>query len=190
MNVYDFDNTIYDGESIVDFYLFVLVRKPKLIRLLPKVFYMLARYKACKITEEKMVLESEKHIKTLFCELDLDTLIPKFWDKNQKKIKKFYLENKKEDDVILSAGAQCLIDEISGRIGVKNAIATEFDPNTGKITRLCFRRNKVNVFKSSFPGERIDEFYTDSMNDAPMFELSKRVFLVKGNKVKEIKNEV
>ena len=29
MRVFDFDNTIYDGESVIDFYLFSLRRNPK-----------------------------------------------------------------------------------------------------------------------------------------------------------------
>ena len=33
MNVYDFDKTIYDGDSSVDFYKFSLKRHPKLARL-------------------------------------------------------------------------------------------------------------------------------------------------------------
>ena len=37
MNVYDFDNTIYDGESTFDLFLFYLKKKPSLIRLMPTV---------------------------------------------------------------------------------------------------------------------------------------------------------
>ena len=35
MNVYDFDKTIYDGDSTLDFYLFSLKKNPMLIRFLP-----------------------------------------------------------------------------------------------------------------------------------------------------------
>ena len=34
MNVYDFDNTIYDGESVFDFYHYSVRKQPKLIRYL------------------------------------------------------------------------------------------------------------------------------------------------------------
>ena len=36
MNVYDFDKTIYRGDSTKDFYFFLLRRHPVLIRYLPK----------------------------------------------------------------------------------------------------------------------------------------------------------
>ena len=35
MNVYDFDKTIYDGDSTLDFYLFALRKRPTLIKYLP-----------------------------------------------------------------------------------------------------------------------------------------------------------
>ena len=35
IDVYDFDGTIYDGDSTVDFWLYCLRRKPSLLRFLP-----------------------------------------------------------------------------------------------------------------------------------------------------------
>ena len=52
MNVYDFDNTIYDGESVLDLFFFYVKKDPYLIRYIPKVFYALAKYKAGKLTVE------------------------------------------------------------------------------------------------------------------------------------------
>ena len=41
VNVYDFDGTIYDGDSTIDFYLFCLKKKNSICRYLVKqVFYM------------------------------------------------------------------------------------------------------------------------------------------------------
>lgn len=186
MNVYDFDNTIYNGESVVDFYMFCLKRHPGLITIFPKVVYMLIKYKACRITEQELFFEAEKYIKALFKKIDFEKLAPLFWDKNQNKIKKFYLDNKKEDDVVLSASADFLIGEMCNRLGIKTVIASSYDKETEQIVRLCFRSKKVDIFKEFFPDKRIDNFYTDSLNDSPMFELSDRVFMVKGNRIKEI----
>ena len=36
MNVYDFDGTIYDGDSTVDFFLHALKRNPSVLLHLPK----------------------------------------------------------------------------------------------------------------------------------------------------------
>ncbi len=187
MNVYDFDNTIYDGESIVDFYLFLIKHNPSLISLFPKMVYMLIRYKACKITEQELLFEAEKYIKKIFDNNEIESLIPKFWDRNEKKIKKFYLDSKRDDDIILSASADFLISEICNRLGVKNVVASKIDAESGKVVRLCYRRNKIEIFKALFPDAIVDKFYTDSMNDASMFEIAKQVFIVKGNKIEELK---
>ncbi len=190
MNVYDFDNTIYDGESVIDFYLFALKRQPRLVSVLPKLCQMLLKYKACMVSAEELLLVAEKYAAKVLGMADFEGLVSDFWDKKQKKIKKFYLAQKKSDDVILSASWSFLIKEACKRIGVNRVIASEIDIKTGKINKLCFREKKVQLFIDQFPEEVIDEFYTDSMNDAPMFSLAKRVFLVKGDRVEEIKYEV
>ena len=48
MNVYDFDNTIYDGESVFDFYLYSVRRQPKLIRYLFVVVKAFFKYNLCR----------------------------------------------------------------------------------------------------------------------------------------------
>lgn len=185
MNVYDFDNTIYDGESIVDFYFFLLFRNPSLIYILPKLVLMLVKYKACKISYDELLQQAEKYIKKL-AKYFSKALVKEFWDKNSHKIKKFYIENQREDDVILSASCGFLIREICSRFGIKNVVASEVDLTLGKIQRVCYRDKKPEIFKEEFTDAEIDEFYTDSLNDEPMFALAKRVFLVKGNNVKEL----
>ena len=42
MNVYDFDKTIYDGDSTADFYLFSLGRHKKILTLLHPLFSALS----------------------------------------------------------------------------------------------------------------------------------------------------
>lgn len=187
MNVYDFDNTIYDGESVVDFYVYLLKKNLRLIGVMPKMMYFLAKYKMCRITEDELIKNAEKYAAKYFVNcVNLEKEIKDFWDKNQHKIKKFYIENKRPDDIILSAGVDFQLEEICKRLGIKNVIASHFDTKTGKISRLCFGENKLKIFRQNFPDTVIDEFYTDSMNDKSMFAISKRVFIVKGNRVKEM----
>ena len=45
LNVYDFDKTIYDGDSSIDFYLFCLKRKKSIILLLTKQVFAMILYK-------------------------------------------------------------------------------------------------------------------------------------------------
>jgi len=60
MNVYDFDGTIYNGESIFDFYLFTVRRQPKLIKYIYIVVKTLIRYKMCRVSEEELLRLAQK----------------------------------------------------------------------------------------------------------------------------------
>ncbi|MGN0993694.1 MAG: hypothetical protein ACI4PD_01130, partial [Butyricicoccus sp.] len=60
MNVYDFDNTIYRGESTVDFFRFCLRKKPSMVRYLPSVFWQLLRYKCGVIPAERIIASGER----------------------------------------------------------------------------------------------------------------------------------
>lgn len=186
MNVYDFDNTVYAGESIVDFYIFLLKKNPRLLLLLPKILTMLVRYKMCRISSEELIETAQKYAAQLIDYARDKALVSEFWNKNRHKIKNFYLENKKPDDVILSANYDFLIEELCRSLGVRHVIASKADLNAGKIEKLCFGEMKPKMFRECFPDGKIDCFYTDSMNDRPMFELADKVYIVKGNKIKEL----
>ena len=54
MNAYDFDETIYDGESSVEFILMYLKKDPKIITFLPTVFKVIIKYNRGKITFDDM----------------------------------------------------------------------------------------------------------------------------------------
>lgn len=188
MNVYDFDNTIYDGESAVDFFLFCLRRYPRLIKLLPLITVKLMKYKLCMITSEELTEYVEKYAGELLLSFgNPDALIREFWDKNMKKIKDFYINQKQPDDIILSASFSILLSEPAKRLGIKNMITSEIDRETGKITRLCFRENKARLLKEAVPDGAEITFYTDSMNDKAMIDFADVAFFVKGNRVKRIK---
>ena len=51
MNVYDFDGTVYRGDSTVDFYLFCLRTHPLVIRFLPIQIKGFVLYKTGRITK-------------------------------------------------------------------------------------------------------------------------------------------
>lgn len=53
-NLYDFDKTIYDGDSSVDFFLYTLAKKWSLIKYIPKDFLAIIKYKSKKISKEEM----------------------------------------------------------------------------------------------------------------------------------------
>lgn len=189
MNVYDFDNTIYDGESVLDFFFFYLKKNPTLVKFLPKVLHAFAKYKAGKITVDQAMDAYAPLLEGFFLEIDdINADSREFWDKHMKNIKSFYFEIKKPDDVIVTASPELTMREICKRIGVNNCVGSVIDEETGKITRLCLRSKKIPAFLEAFPDAHIDNFYTDSpINDAPLIDLAEHAFIVKKNKITQVK---
>lgn len=192
MNVFDFDNTIYDGESSVDFFLWYIKKDPSLIKFIPSVAVALFKYKTGKLTVEKALSQYGTKLTAYFKEklsgentLSADARI--FWKAHAANLKPIFKNSFSSDDVIISCSPRFLLAEPLNMLGIKKCICSEIDETTGEITRLCFRENKVKAFFNEYPQCEIDNFYTDSFNDKPLMDISKNVFLVKGSEIKKIK---
>ena len=185
MKVFDFDNTIYDGESSLDFFIFCLKRKKSLVTHLPSVIFNLIRYKTGRVGIEAIYPFCSKMMKVFFeNSADARTLLKLFWDENSSKLRSNMLALISANDVIISASPRFLLEGIKDRLKAQTLICTETDRD--RVIFLCYGKNKVNAFDKQLCGAHIDEFYTDSMNDEPMMRRAKRAYLVNGNKIKEI----
>lgn len=183
MNVYDFDNTIYRGESAFDFFLFCIRRKPQLIKVIFPVIKDIILYKTCRMPWDKFCERGRYYTETFFVLFDdIPKLVSDFWDKHEHKIKPFYNDIRREDDVIITANVDILVEEAFLRMGIKNYITSKFDLSQGRLTQVCFSENKVKFFCQKY-GNRIDAFYTDSCNDSPLMKLAEKVYMVRGNKI-------
>ena len=191
MRVFDFDNTIYDGESGFDIFLYYMKKDPKgVAKFVPKFMEGFLKYKRHRISIEEVKSEYASYIKEYFKRIDnIYDDFENFWDINEKNIKPFYIKIKSEDDVILSACPNCLLKVMTDRLGLKNVISSELDPETGEIGEICYHDNKVKMFRAVYGDAEIDEFYTDSISDKPLMDISKTVFLVDGDKIIKIKKD-
>ena len=188
MNVFDFDNTIYDGESFVDLFIMVLCKDPTLLRYVPTMISGIVQYKTGTLRLETALEQYSKPFEEYVSALsDIDALVDEFWDKHMHKIKPFYDQVRSDDDLVISASPQIVVDEVCRRLGIKRCIGTQFDRKTGKLGRVCFRENKIAAFREAYPDAHISALYTDSMHDKPLMDISEAVYFVKGNKIKRIK---
>ena len=188
MNAYDFDDTIYDGESIFDFFKFGLTKDIKLYLHLPKVLVRLIEYKLNLLSMDKLYKTAEEIINDFIKrnECKIDDLVSEFWNKNYKKLKPQFLKMLKEDDLIITGCPRFLIEYVKKDLKVKNIICTEFNFETNKIEFICLGKNKVKAFKEKFKDVKIKKFYTDSLVDIPFMEYSEEVYFVKGNKITKL----
>lgn len=189
MNVYDFDNTIYDGESCFDLFLFYIRREPGLLRLLPEVLRAFAKYKRGKVSADAFLHEYAPMVEEKLRQIpDLDADMRVFWDAHIRKIKPFYAELRREDDWIITAAPDFSVREVCRRLGVRQYLATRVNPETCVIEHFNLRERKIEAFRAACPDGTIDKFYTDSPeNDAPLIDMAREAYVVKGKKIRRIK---
>ena len=187
MNVYDFDKTIYDGDSTIDFYKFCLKRHPIIILAAIKQAIGLILY----VTS----LIDKKTFKQYFFSF-LNFLknprndVESFWDQNILKIKKFYINQQTKEDVVISASPYFLVYEACRRIGISKVIASDVDILSGKFeSENFYGEEKVKQYKRTYGEKTIDKFYSDSSSDADMAHIAKKAYLVKGENISPWKFE-
>ncbi len=186
MNAYDFDKTIYKSDSSTDFLIFCIFRHPKALGRLPSIIAGYVKYFILKRGRKEDFKEKAFSI-VKFCDLDKD--VSDFWQKNKKKIKSFYLNQKRDDDVIISASPRFLLEPICKELNISHLICTEVRETDGKFLSLnCWGQEKVTRFQKEFNKACVEKFYSDSLSDTPMAKLAKEAFLVKGEKLLPWKN--
>ena len=183
MNVYDFDQTIYYGDSTRDFYFFCLKHYPQIMKYLPMTAVHAIKFGAKIMPKTKF---KEKFYMFLKSIPDIDLAVEKFWKSHEKNIKEWYLAQKREDDLIISASPEFLLAPICNKLGVR-LIASRVNKYSGKTEgENCWGEEKVRRFNEA-GGGNIKEFYSDSLSDTPLAYLAEKAILVKGNKLEEFK---
>ena len=188
MRVFDFDNTIYKGESSFDFAMFVVKRKKTLIRYIPAFLKMLFLYKRCKMDIETFTKQLEKYATPFFKNLDIiQELVDEFWTENIGKLYPEMLKKITKEDIIITSSPDFLLNEIKDVLNTNQILTTELDLKKKKIKFLNFQENKVKALKENYPKKKIKELYTDSYNDKPLMDLAENVYLVKNGICNKIK---
>ena len=178
MNVYDFDETIFTGDS-EDYFFAYLFKKPGF-------FWDQVRYRwyellfKCKLVSKTKAREAEYSLLRKID--DLDGLLADYWDQHERHMKSWYAAVKRPDDVIASATPHFLMEPIVARLGLTGLVATEMDPRTGKIHgEFAAGPYKVDQFRKQFSLDEIDEFYSDAYSDHFLAEYAKRAYVVHGD---------
>ncbi len=181
MNVYDFDGTLYKGESCLHFAIYCILRKPQVLKFFPEILNLYKQHKNNILNIE----EANELFKRIFntlssTEEEFSNLINKFWKKHEKNLNHELVNKMKKNDVIISAGPDFLLKK--SPIKNKNIICSEIDIRNKKVLFFCYGENKRKKFKEKYKNKKIDKFYTDSYSDMPLMDLAEEVYLVKKGK--------
>lgn len=181
VNIYDFDKTIFDGDCTHKFYLYLLKKYPILLIYLPKQFIFFILFLLRIINKTKF---KENFFTCLKLIDNIDEEITSFWNKNINGIKKWYLNNKNDNDIIISASPEFLLKPICNKLGIKNLIASNMDKKNGKFSGLnCYGEEKVKRLNKFITNIKIKEFYSDSFSDEPLAKLAEQSYMVLGNEI-------
>ena len=176
MQVFDFDKTIYKGDSSIDFYLYCVKKHPGLLRFLPLQIWHIIKYKFHQCSKEEMKETFFIFLKGLF---DVDKDIDDFTDKNLYKIQEWYLNIQNSADVVISASPAFLLESFSQKSTHFSVIASKVDKLTGKFEGAnCHGEEKVRRFREVYPEAEISTFYSDSDSDLPMARLAKQSYKI------------
>ena len=182
MNVYDFDRTIFDGDSTVLFIRFMAKKRPHLALRVPALLGNGLLFISG--VRDKQVFK-ERLFETLFSPVDdAYALLNPFWDENESRIKDFYRKTQRPDDVVITASPVDIVRPMCERLGIKTVLGSPVDLRTGRYAgNNCHGAEKVRRFRETFPSARVDDFYSDSHSDDPMARVAKRAFLVSGERI-------
>lgn len=182
MNVYDFDDTIYNGDTNKDIIKFAFKKYPKLVwKSLRSAKKLEKEYRRNLVEFERV---KEEMLSFIFQINNYPQFINEFVDAHMKNIKPWYMSRKTENDVILSASYDIWITQFAKRLGVKVVIATKTDSNGKIVGKNCKGEEKVRRLREILPGVKIRTAYGDSDSDKPILEQAETAFVVEGNKLK------
>ncbi len=181
MNTYDFDKTIFYPDSSACFFRYCLFRYPAAV--LPT----LLRSARCALRYLRGCIGARELKEQVFSFLkDLENTedaVNGFWRKYERNIGEWYLRQKREDDLVLSASPRFLLAPICEKLKVE-LIATEMDSRSGMISgENCHDSEKVRRFYERCPDGHTENFYSDSLSDSPMAAIADRAFLVRKHRL-------
>lgn len=182
MNIYDFDKTIYDGDSTAAFIKYCAGRYPKaFVTALPTLgaFIKYVLRISTKTQFKERMYAFLRYIP------DVDAAVEDFWDSREENIFEYYQKQKSPDDIIISASPEFLLTPICKRLGVRRLIASRVDKHTGKYTgENCWGAEKVKRLSEKYGISHCDKFYSDSKSDTPLAEIADEAFIVCRNELK------
>ena len=188
IDVYDFDGTIYDGDSTADFVLYALKRHPKMIASLPRVAgaaFLLAirRYS---LTQFKTVLFGE-----MSSRFSLEEEAAAFWKdiNTRKKLGPWFFDTPRDLPIVIaSASPEFELIHAAKILGVDTLIGTRCDMKTGALLgKNCKGAEKIGRIREVIGEYEVRAMYTDDAKaDGPLLAIAKEKYIVTHGKVERI----
>ena len=181
MNIYDFDDTIYDGDTNRDIILYGFKKHPFLVmKALKKAKNLEKEYKRGMVEFERV---KETMLSFIFKIKNYPKFINDFVDSHMKKIKPWYISRRSVNDIIISTSYELWVSQFCKRLGIKYVIATKTDGEGKIIGKNCKGPEKLRRLATVIPNAVIVSAYSDSSCDIPILDAAKTAYVVEGDKL-------
>ena len=180
VNVYDWDKTIFPVDSTAAFCRWCVRRHPSVLLHFIGLLPILPAFLSGRLPKTRFKERLYGFLRRI---PDIDAEVQAFWDANFHRIHRWYLEQMRPDDIVISASPEFLISVPAERLGVR-LLASRVDRKTGKTTgENCWGPEKVKRLREAYPDVTIANFYSDSHSDDPLAQLADRAYLVRGSEL-------
>ena len=188
IDVYDFDGTIYDGDSTVDFVRFALRRHPRVILGLPRVALAAIQLAAGRssLTQFKSVLFHEMSRR-----FSLEDEARAFWQSEgtRRKLGAWFQTTPRDLPIVIaSASPEFELTHAAKLLGVGHLIGTQCDMTTGELTgKNCKGAQKIARIREALGEFEVRAMYTDDAKaDGPLLDIAQERYIVTHGQVKRI----
>lgn len=173
MDVYDFDKTLYRGDSTADFTLHCLWYYQRTLTTLPGTAAAVIRWKRGQITKTDFKDALYRYLPFV---PDIAAEVARFWSSHEARIGGPC--DPQPGDLVISASPEFLLRDVCARRGWQ-LLASPVDPQTGRVMGPnCSGEEKVRRFREAYPEASVGRFFSDSRNDTPMARLADQAFFV------------
>ncbi len=185
IDVYDFDGTIYDGDSTVDLVFFCLRRHPVLAKHTPHMLAQLLRLALGKIGLTDFKTDLLGKISRV-CSLEEEARL--FWqqEKTLKKLGAWFQKTPRDLPIVIaSASPEFELQYAMPALGMDTLIGTRCDIHTGKlIGKNCKGEEKLRRIHELLGDYEIRAMYTDSIkSDGPLLRCAQEGYILKHGKI-------
>lgn len=195
--LYDFDRTIYNGDTGLEVLKKLLIFSPKIWIHIPQILWASVRY-ICKIDNSLVFKENLYSYLCDFSKEEWEQFITQFWKSQHKKffplVKQQLIQDKKDGFTIgiISASPEILLYPIMQFLPADFLIGTIFATNSHHMTNKiigqnCKNQEKINrlytYMHDNYPNQEfiIEKMYSDSLHDLPLLQRAQQAITVESD---------
>ena len=191
IDVYDFDGTIYDGDSTVDLVKFCIQRHPALLGGLPG---MLPRLVGAATGRTSLTAFKTALFSRMAARIDLAAEAEAFWQdaRTQAKLGEWFQKTPRDLPIVIaSASPEFELCHAARLLGVDMLIGTRANAKTGELTgKNCKGAEKIRRIEEAMGPFTVRAMYTDSVkSDGPLLDIAKEKYLVRHGKVQRLPDD-